>query len=526
MEGEDKRARAAPQVRKIGLLARLAHDIAGNTLAIMAASLVPLLAMIGSGVDMSRAYLAQNRLQQACDAAALAGRRVMTSGTADATVTAEATKFFNFNYQQGKYQTAAFTPAISATGGNTVIVTASTTMPTTIMKIFGYRTLPVAATCNARQDYVNTDVVLVLDNTGSMRCLPSDSASCSVSYEKTGSKMAGMRSAVMALYDALTPAQTQLTAAGLRLRYGVVPFSGTVNVGKIVYGMNNGYIQNPAPYNQYVCTATNSRTGACTAYAWQVVNVNHSSAWLTSSSWGGCIEEANTVNTITASSGYAIPSGAYDLNVDLVPTTGTSTAAMATQWAPYDESSEQRDTQTACPAQAVPLQAWTRSNLNTYVNGLTADGGTYTDIGMIWGGRMLSGAGIWSSINPTTYGSMPVNKYIILMTDGYIDTGSTYYSAWGVEYYDHRVSANPYPGDDTDAANHKQRFSMVCNAIKGEGVSIWVIGFGQSTGGALDSTLTGCASNANQASVSTDSASLITKFTQIGNAIGALRITQ
>jgi len=97
MEGEDKRMRG----RRTGLLARLARDIAGNTLAIMAASLIPLTAMIGSGVDMSRAYLAQNRLQQACDAAALAGRRVMTDGTANSTVTAEATKLFNFNFAQG-----------------------------------------------------------------------------------------------------------------------------------------------------------------------------------------------------------------------------------------------------------------------------------------------------------------------------------------------------------------------------------------------------------------------------------------
>ena len=404
-----------------------------------------------------------------------------------------------------------------------MIVTASTTIPTAIMKIFGKRTLPISATCNARQDYVNTDVVLVLDNTGSMACAPSASATASCPSEVSGSKMAGMRSAVMALYDALTPAQTQLTTAGLRLRYGIVPFSGTVNVGKLIYAMNTGYIQNPAPYQQQQCTGS----GWSRSCSYVATSVNHSNGYFTSASqWGGCIEEANSVNTINSSSGYAIPTGAYDLNVDLVPTIGTTAAAQATQWAPYDENSEQADTQTACPAQAVPLQAFARSDLQTYVNGLVANGGTYTDIGMIWGGRMLSSTGIWSSINPTTYGNMPVNKYIILMTDGYIDTGSTYYSAWGVETYDHRTGANPYPGDSTIDANHKQRFSMVCNEIKGEGVSIWVIGFGQSTGGVLDTALSGCASNANQASVSTDSASLIAKFTQIGNQIGSLRITQ
>ena len=37
-------------------------------------SLIPILAMIGGGIDMGRGYLSQSRLQQACDAGVLAGR--------------------------------------------------------------------------------------------------------------------------------------------------------------------------------------------------------------------------------------------------------------------------------------------------------------------------------------------------------------------------------------------------------------------------------------------------------------------
>ena len=69
--------------------------------------------MIGSGVDMSRAYMAKTRLQSACDAAALAGRRVMQNDTLDAAVIDEADRFFNFNFNQGLYGTAAFTPAVT-----------------------------------------------------------------------------------------------------------------------------------------------------------------------------------------------------------------------------------------------------------------------------------------------------------------------------------------------------------------------------------------------------------------------------
>ena len=62
-----------------GLLGRLARDRAGNTLAMIAAAIFPLLALVGGGVDMGRSYLAQSRLQAACDAGVLAARKKLGS---------------------------------------------------------------------------------------------------------------------------------------------------------------------------------------------------------------------------------------------------------------------------------------------------------------------------------------------------------------------------------------------------------------------------------------------------------------
>jgi len=67
--------------RNGALLRRLAHNTSGNVLAIMAAAFVPLAGLIGGGVDMTRIYITKTRLQQACDAGALAGRKVMASGS-------------------------------------------------------------------------------------------------------------------------------------------------------------------------------------------------------------------------------------------------------------------------------------------------------------------------------------------------------------------------------------------------------------------------------------------------------------
>ena len=234
--------------RKQSFLARLRDNTSGNTLAIVGAALIPLTAMIGSGVDMSRAYMAKTRLQSACDSAALAGRRVLTNDTLDANAIAEATRYFNFNFPQGIYQTAAFTPTVTRPATGTVRVAASTTIPTAVMRIFGFTTLPLSVTCDASMNFVNTDIVLVLDVTRSMFCTPEESGLCGRTSEIPESRIVALRDAVTALYEELEPMQAQLESQGLRLRIGVVPFASTVNVGHLLEDVNTNYITDA---NQY-----------------------------------------------------------------------------------------------------------------------------------------------------------------------------------------------------------------------------------------------------------------------------------
>jgi hypothetical protein len=155
----------------------------------------------------------------------------------------------------------------------------------------------------------------------------------------------------------------------------------------------------------------------------------------------------------------------------------------------------------------------------SYVNGLRAEGSTYHDIGMIWGARMLSHAGIFAD-SPTTFAGMPVAKHIIFMTDGELAPSSFTYSSYGVEFMDQRVTGA------VDApqlyARHLQRFRMACNQAKSMNMSVWVIAFG--TG--LTQDMTDCASNAQQAVSASNRQQLIDRFTLIGQNIGALRLVQ
>lgn len=197
-------------------LTRLRTDVAGNTLMLVAASIIPLTALIGAGVDISRSYLVKSRLQAACDAGALAGRKFMTNGTLDTATIAKARAYFNNNFPPGAFGTTniTFTPSLDA--DNQVQGTASARVPMTVMTVFRHEYTDLTVSCRGRLDIGNTDVMLVLDVTGSM----------GGSLGST-TRIGALKTAVINFFDTLGPGDP---AEG-RIRYGVVPYSTTVNVG-------------------------------------------------------------------------------------------------------------------------------------------------------------------------------------------------------------------------------------------------------------------------------------------------------
>ncbi len=160
--------------------------------------------------------------------------------------------------------------------------------------------------------------------------------------------------------------------------------------------------------------------------------------------------------------------------------------------------------------------------MNSYTSSMTAGGYTYLDIGMLWGARLFAPNGLWSSNNPTTYNNFPVNRRLILFTDGYVDPDLNSYSAYGVERFDKRVTGNGNATTQSDS--HTQRFRMLCNTVKGMNVNVWVVSFG--AGSSLTTDMVNCASSSSQAFKADDQAGLISKFTEIGEAIGALRLSR
>lgn len=209
-----------------GFLARLAADRAGNTLALVAAAIIPILAMVGSGVDMGRSYLSQSRLQQACDAGVLAARkRLGTAVAIDGSVPDEVAevgqRFFNLNFRTGAYGTEQREFEMTLEGNYAITGEASVSVPTTVMRAFGFDEVPVVVSCQAQLSMTNTDIMMVLDVTGSMaQTNPEDSVP----------KIDAMKDTIRAFYAQMSAA----TNPSMRIRFGFVPYSSNVNVGGLL----------------------------------------------------------------------------------------------------------------------------------------------------------------------------------------------------------------------------------------------------------------------------------------------------
>ncbi|OYY70846.1 MAG: hypothetical protein B7Y44_03085 [Sphingomonadales bacterium 28-55-16] len=226
----------------LGIMSRLAGNQHGNIIAIFAAAIVPAIGLVGGAVDMSRIYLTQARLQGACDAGALIGRKTMGVGTWAANnnaANARATRMFDQNFESGAYGSTGLTRGYTETGGN-VVGTASVTVPMVLMQVLGQSSKTVSVSCQAELRIPNTDVMFVLDTTGSMGEPAEGSAE---------SKISGLRRAVKCFYEELakqnivniTPAECRETSdpvntnsPNVQLRFGFVPYAMNVNVGRLL----------------------------------------------------------------------------------------------------------------------------------------------------------------------------------------------------------------------------------------------------------------------------------------------------
>ena len=615
-----------------GFLARLLRDRAGNTLAMVAAALFPLLGLIGGGVDIGRGYLSQSRLQQACDSAVLAARKrigteIAVTGQVPEQAAASGERFFNLNFQRGDYGTRNRTFTLTLEDDFSITGQATVEVPTTLMAIFGFGEMPVSVECQAQLNMANMDVMMVLDTTGSMaQTNPGDSQP----------KIAVLRDVVKSFYAQLEANK----APGARTRYGFVPYSANVNVG---YLLQSDWMADRISLPARVSVGSGSSSATVTPVSGTAVPLAPTTAstcppstvtWADSDiavlatgrqgrstvngteyqcvvdpvsgvitvtgtlytdyvfDWllptgnsGGWKYEALTldVSAFNGSSGNALlfdgadglpasalaqkdPLGllsqfrgciqerrtyeisdydnvdlarAIDLDIDRTPdpedpdtqwrpllseirlvktpmaTQITDLDAMLRNVTTYLQSS-QLMALPSCPAKAQKLAAMTAGQVGTYVNSLQPSGNTYHDIGMIWGGRLLSPTGLFASENADVP-NRPTSRHLVFLTDGETATAASNLATYGREDFEERR----WRTKSTRTLNQtvEQRFAFACEQVKKKNITVWVISFGT----AANPVMEACA-GPNRYFVADDAEQLESTFADIAKRMGELRV--
>ncbi|MDI1227697.1 MAG: pilus assembly protein TadG-related protein [bacterium] len=202
----------APVLNLRRSIKRWAADTAGVVALVVVFCLPAFFAAAGVAVDLAQGYNLKTRLSGALDKAALAGGS--TDGT-PAEIEARIRAYFDANYPEGALGEAYDITVLTPPG--MVDVHAKSKTKTVFMGIFGQDHIDVFAETIVRREISGLELVMVMDNTGSM-------------LEDAGggmNKLQASKTAANTLLGILYGDNSDVET----LFVGVVPFSQAVNVG-------------------------------------------------------------------------------------------------------------------------------------------------------------------------------------------------------------------------------------------------------------------------------------------------------
>lgn len=428
----------------------------GSVLVLWALAAVPVVVGVGAAVDLSRAYMARSRLAFALDAAGLAAG---AAGTTQPEMQAIAEQFFAANYPSELPGTPS-TPVLTVDGG-VIRVTGTVALEPTLLKLIGQEDFQVAAAAEVLRK--GLEVALILDNTGSMK----------------GSKLSNLRQASQTLVDILY----EVPELQSNLKVGIVPYSATVNLGAAGLGIVSGI--DPDDFDPE-----------------------------DDEKWGGCVLARNYPDDVRDD-----PSGGghewfrYFWE-----------SASDNDWPVADTSpslcNDSTGPNVGCPT---PVTALTNDKtvLDNAINAMEAwcRGGTFSNVGMAWGWRVLSPEAPYTDALP--YNTPGFDKVAILMTDGVNGYFQSDYSAY------ERLSEGNLGTTNKNAAKTElnDRLTEVCTNMKAAGIIIYTITFALNNGTTKDIYRT-CATDSGKYFDSTNGTALDKAFRDIAEELINLRVSQ
>lgn len=452
----------------------LLYNRSGNVAMMFAIAAVPLMIAAGAAVDMVRANNSETMLQNAADAAALAGASssVMTGAKLNEIVQ-------NYVTSNDGYKALDKVRVVSwklDKPNRKFQVRIEGTLNTTLMRLAGIDVMQLNAESQVDLGANGLEVALVLDNTGSMN---------------SDNRLPTLKSSAKALVDEV------LKDNGMTyVKVGVVPFSEYVNVG--LGNRTASWIDVPADtsttaevcsdtYPNAVASNCTSQTGTLytdgqpSTYSYETCDWNYGtpvqvcSNQTTTQIWGGCVGSRST---------------SLDTRIDQLNK-------------PYEGVMNVR-----CPVPLMPLTS-DKASLYTMIDGMVGVGNTYIPSGLLWGWNMLDDAEpIIGAKSKSWMKSNGGTKALVLMTDG-----------------DNTISADyPYHwGSNISISNAK--VTELCDNIKKDGIVIYTVSLAV-TNQVSKSMLADCASDGKKAFAAEDSADLAQAFREISESLLAMRLSK
>jgi Flp pilus assembly protein TadG len=446
-----------------GALCRFGHNRRGAVLVLFTIFLVPLIAVVAVGVDLSRLFLVKQKLISAADAAALAvGTR---PGLTDAEARTMAEAFIRAHYAPGDFgnlQSFTVTPT-----NDQVDVAVTARIETTFLKVLNVSTLDVTVNSRVARAQRKVEVVLALDNTGSMT-QPADPActrNCVTKFDK-------LKQAANELINILFAGD----AVSENVKIGLVPFSGAVNIG--TDKLNSGWLDlNGLSFLQREDIDLLGGQTLLGLFS-QITNIG----------WGGCVrarvglngydltdEPPNLANGETLFVPYFAPDepdtpGGYNNNYlnDLIVGSAIVRQRFPGKYLGALIAGNSPGPNRNCVPR--PIQALTnvKQTITDAINAMSASGNTVIPEGLAWGWRVLSPGSPFAEGAP--YGDGTTLKILILLTDGrnQVEASNGHnhsvYSAYGYAASGH---IGPTDGSGTRQALD-DKTAALCNNIKAD----------------------------------------------------------
>ena len=194
----------------------LFKDTQGNVAPIFAIAIIPIFMSAGAAIDYSRMSSDMTRMQNAIDSALLAGGHDLLNATGRGFkkrgITKKIHKYLEANIDPKLYAQIKSVRIKYDRSDKSLTATLRAATPTTLLHVMGKKKLDYTVVASTQAENNRIEVVLVLDNTGSML---------------DDSKLDDLKAASSSFVDQMLDLNKRRPTAQI----GIVPFSEYVNVG-------------------------------------------------------------------------------------------------------------------------------------------------------------------------------------------------------------------------------------------------------------------------------------------------------